>query len=268
MRAKLVAVAIAAACAASLAAVPSAPAAAGACSKPTATQLVADDHLNDFLLPDPVVQVLCGPFTGPGSTAMAVTIGAATCWSPQRWALFSLTGGTWQLVHDERAFLFPLTATGGDIIETVPVFRAGDPRCLPSGGRRSRTWHYDGTRLVSGPFSPATGGQPVTRARGFIVPGRSILCVLEGGQMLCQHEAPPVWSLATVTSAGRVTICQKRRVACVGDPGEGTVIRPLTPGHARTLGPFRCTVGRAAVTCVVARTGRGFRIGARGVRRL
>ena len=83
-----------------LAASATAPAAPGAdCSKATATQLVNDNKLNNFILPDPFAQLLCGPFTWPGSTAMAVTIGAATCWSPQSWAVFTFDAGTWRLVH-------------------------------------------------------------------------------------------------------------------------------------------------------------------------
>ena len=41
------------------------------CSLATALQLVQQHDLNDFLLPNPVQQVLCGPFAGPGSEAMA-----------------------------------------------------------------------------------------------------------------------------------------------------------------------------------------------------
>src|SRR2546430_3483937 len=48
------------------------------CTTATAKRLVNEHHLNDFVLPNPVSQLLCGPFTGPGSEAMAVAIAAPT----------------------------------------------------------------------------------------------------------------------------------------------------------------------------------------------
>ena len=123
------------------------------CSKATARQLVDHHHLNGFLLPNPVHQLLCGAFTGRGSTAMAVTIGAPTCWGVQRWAVFDFTRGKWRLVLDEVAFIFRLDAIGTDIRETAPVFRKGDPRCAPSGGKHARIWHWNGTRFTAGPWT-------------------------------------------------------------------------------------------------------------------
>ena len=77
------------------------PTASGACDEATARQLIAEHNLNSFLLPDPVLQLLCGPFTGPGSQAMAIVVGPLpTCWPSQEWAVFSLVGGEWRLVLD------------------------------------------------------------------------------------------------------------------------------------------------------------------------
>jgi hypothetical protein len=141
------------------------------CSKAAARQLVEQHHLNAFLLPNPVQQVLCGPFTGPGSEAMAVTIRAPTCWGIQRWAVFSFTGGVWQLVLDQSEFVFPpLVAVGPDIRETTPVFRPGDPRCIPSGGSHARIWHWNGKRLVAGPWKqvkPAAAPVPAPGTGAF-----------------------------------------------------------------------------------------------------
>src|SRR3954453_14761087 len=67
------------------------------CSNATAEQVAAGD--NPWFGPDNpspterLVQVLCGPFTGPGSNAMAVTFSAETCWEPQGWAVYAYTGG-------------------------------------------------------------------------------------------------------------------------------------------------------------------------------
>jgi hypothetical protein len=128
------------------------------CSTAEARALVNQYHLNLFLLPQPVAQVLCGPFTGPSSKAMAVTIGAATCWNVQSWAVFRFSAGTWKLVFDDFAFIFPLVAVGADIKETTPVFRSTDPRCVPSGGKRARVWHWNGTKLTAGPWHQVAPG--------------------------------------------------------------------------------------------------------------
>jgi hypothetical protein len=142
--------------------------ASGRCSRATARQLVEEHHLNDFVLPNPVVQLLCGTFTGPGSEAMAITIGAPTCWGTQQWAVFRFTKGDWRLVLHRRAFIFPLVAVGADIRERTPVFRQGDGRCTPSGGSHARIWHWNGTRFVAGPWeqvAPVAGPDPWVEAQ-------------------------------------------------------------------------------------------------------
>jgi hypothetical protein len=146
------------------------------CSAATAKQLVNQYQLNYFLLPDPVAQVLCGSFTGPGSQAMAVAVRAPTCWGTQNWAVFSFDGSAWQLVLSQSRFIFALVAVGSDIRERSPVFRAGDPRCLPSGGSHWRLWHWDGSKLVAGPWSKPSGGQNKSKSGGFRTPSGNIYC--------------------------------------------------------------------------------------------
>jgi hypothetical protein len=255
------------------------------CSAATATQLVNDNKLNNFLLPKPVVQVLCGPFTGPGSQAMAATIGAATCWSPQSWAVFNLTAAGWQLVFTQGAFLLgPLVAVGGDIRETTPVFRSTDPRCLPSGGAHARTWHWDGARFVDGPWKqvkkPTTSRKPKKATHGtsrtsasFYSPSRNISCEMDdervgvGSHVYCQSIAHP--HSVKMSLAGRLTICRDGTLAtthCLGDAGEHTPV--LGYGKHITLAHFRCESQKAGVSCTVIKTGKGFRIDSAGVRRL
>jgi hypothetical protein len=94
-------VVLALACSAAAVATPGATIAQASCSRATAKRLVSQDRLNPFFLPQPVVQLICGPVTGPRSRGMLVTIGAATCWSPQQWAVFRFTGGAWRLVADK-----------------------------------------------------------------------------------------------------------------------------------------------------------------------
>jgi hypothetical protein len=247
-------------------------AAAADCSKATATQLVAEHQLNDFVLPDPVVGVLCGPFTGPGSEAMAVTIGAATCWGIQHWVVFDFTGSTWRLVLDERAFVVPpLVNVGGDIKETTPVFRSGDPRCVPSGGTHSRIWHWNGARFTAGPWKQAKSGAAKTSAT-FYSPSRNISCEMNDGTnvgsfVYCQSWAHP--HSVTMGLDGRLKICRGGTATtkrCLGDPGEHTPV--LGYGKHVTLKHFRCQSGKAGVTCTVIKTGKGFRIDKVGVKRI
>jgi hypothetical protein len=135
-----------------IAGAPGAPAQAD-CSHATANGLVNQARINYFGLQNPVQQTLCGAFTGEGSHAMAVTIAAPTCWGIQHWAVFDFKGGSWRLVMDQPAYLLPpLRAVDDKIKETVAVHRPGDPRCFPSGGKRSRVWSWNGSKLVPGPW--------------------------------------------------------------------------------------------------------------------
>jgi hypothetical protein len=239
------------------------------CTTATAKQLVNEHHLNNFLLPNPVAQLLCGSFTGPGSEAMAVAIGAPTCWGRQRWAVFNFTGGAWQLVLDEVQWIFELKAIGADIRERSPVSRAGDPRCLPSGGSHARLWHWDGTKLVAGPWKRVTQGEP--KARGFYSPSKNIYCGMSDNSTFrgvdCASYKPP--QKATMDVAGRVTICRDRgtRNRCnIGNPGEGTPT--LGYGRQITVGRFRCLSRQSGVRCTLIRSGTGFLINRAGVRRV
>lgn len=88
-----------------------------ACSKAEARALIDQHSLNGFLLPP--AEVLCGPFTGPGT---AVAVAAGNCWGVQEWAVFSFIGGTWKLALEQGGYIvLPLVAVGADIKETTAV---------------------------------------------------------------------------------------------------------------------------------------------------
>jgi hypothetical protein len=241
------------------------------CSTATATQLVEQHRLNAFDLPEPVRQVLCGPFMGPGSEAMAVTIGAPTCWPIQHWAIFGFRGGAWQLMAEIPAYLIPpLTAVGNDIREETAVNRPGDPRCLPTGGTHARLWHWDGAKFVAGAWTQVKPADPVQQDY-FFTPSRNIDCQMgdRGGSsagIFCTMRQPP--RAVGLSPNGRLQIC--RGLKCVGNPGEGDVppIRLLPYGKASTVGRFRCRSQRIGVMCVVIRTGKGFLINRSGVTRV
>jgi hypothetical protein len=251
---------------------PDASIASGDCSTATAVQLVDQYHLNDFLLPNPVQQVLCGAFTGAGSEAMAITIAAPTCWGTQRWAVFGFTAGAWQLVLDQREFIFPLVAVGSDIRETAPVFRPGDPRCIPSGGRHARIWHWNGSSFTAGPWKQVTPGTPA-KVASFYSPSHNLSCEMgddpgiRGSYVYCQSWKHP--HSVRMGLNGRLKICRGGTITtthCLGNPGENTPT--LGYGKQITVGRFRCQSLRSGVRCTVIRSGKGFLINSTGVSRV
>ena len=75
--------------------------------------------------------------------------------------LFSSSAGDWKLAfHDYDWIILPLVPVGSAIKETGPVFRPTDPRCVPTGGTRARTWEWDGHTLVAGPWHQVSKGPP------------------------------------------------------------------------------------------------------------
>jgi hypothetical protein len=240
--------------------------AASDCSEATARQVVEPRlQVNIFDLPDPVRQVLCGPFTGPGSNAMAVTIGAPTCWGIQNWAVFRFTAGDWQLVLNQPAYLVPpLVAVGSDIQETTAVHRSGDPRCFFKGGTHARIWHWDGTQLVAGPWKQVAKGEPITRI--FYTPSKNIYCSLGDssdyrGVTCVSFKAP---QSVKMDASGTLKICHGRR--CLGCGCAPEDIPTLGYGSQITAGRFRCRSQQSGVTCTVIQSGKGFLISRAGVR--
>jgi hypothetical protein len=239
------------------------------CSLATANQLIDQHGLNSFQLPSPAAQVLCGPFVGAGSVAMVFSIKASNCWTPQGWAVFRYDGASWQQVMVQGLVFVvpPLVAVGSDIKETQPVFRAGDPRCLPSGGTHSRLWHWNGSQLVAGAWTSAS--PPARTTASFYSPSRNLGCEMDDGrtgvpsQVYCQSLKKP--HSVTLRLDGRLRIC-RNGVRCLGNAGEHTPI--LHYGRQVTVGRFRCFSLQAGVKCIVTASGRGFLINAAGVTKI
>lgn len=249
------------------------------CSKATARQLVERNNLNHFALPDPVRQVLCGTFTGLGSNAMAVTIGAPTCWPIQHWAVFRLTEGVWRLVLNQPAYLVPpLVAVGSDIRETTAAHRPGDPRCFPSGGTRARIWHWYGSRLVAGPWKQVKAGTAAPPAAGgtsgyFKTPSTNVVCGYRlytgssattsfvGCRIKSGLKPPPPGTKPGCFSRNEVAIAATGRTStgrsiCPGEPeGDAGVFvfesqaRVLGYGKTWSGGGLRCTSAVIGLTC-------------------
>ena len=135
---------------------PSSTAAAGAseaCSLATAITVMRRFHLlADPQLPRPVSQVICGAFAGPGSRGMAASAADGVCLPYAGWGAFRYLNGFWQLIpggrHDALLTL-GIAKSGNDIVEKFPVRHRGETNCTATGVR-TRTWHWNGSRLVPG----------------------------------------------------------------------------------------------------------------------
>lgn len=237
------------------------------CSRATALEVGRPFFRDPGSGGNPIGQVLCGPFAGAGSEAMAVTFNAPTCWSPQRWVVFRFSEGEWRVALDQSAFIFPLVVVGADLRERRPVFRAGDPRCLPSGGSRARIWHWDGTRFTAGPWKQVTPG--AVTSGYFKTPSGNIVCFhspgardLPRGIVVCGIKsglkpAPPRRPCENGGYAGdRVELFATGRAhapSCAGDPGPftGLVVGARVLGYGKTWSGsgLRCTSGFKGLTC-------------------
>lgn len=159
-----------------------------ACTEVAAVALVEGLGLgNAGAMPNPVAQVLCGEFLGPGSVAMAVSLATEGCGLSAGWVVFRQDGESWELVWESNHGA-QLAAVGPDIEATVWVLREGDPHCFPSGGTRARMWSWDGERFVAGrwrqvtpPEEPGEPEPPPASDTGFFkTPSGNIVCYMSG----------------------------------------------------------------------------------------
>lgn len=262
---------LALACSPAAVAAPRARIARASCSRATAKRLVNQNRLNDFLLAQPVVQLICGPFTGPRSQAMLVTIGAATCWSPQQWAVFRYTGGAWRLVTDKHRFIVsPVRASGaGDLIVTSPVSRPGDSRCDLTGGTLTQTWHWNGSKFV---VVAAKRAPPPVHAIEFYAStaGLNVGCeiddstVVNGGRVYCSAYSSTELRTAVLNGTGQIVACTQPSQASTGPCPQGNLGAPIptyTTGKSIVLGGYRCQVLQTGLQCTSIATGKGFLFG-------
>ena len=243
------------------------------CSKAAALQVATPLKLvTNPDLPDPIAQVLCGPFLGPGSQAMVVSFAQATCWGINGWAIFSFTGSAWQLVPNEshKNFIFPLAAVGSDIRERVPVYRKGDGPCTPSGGSKARIWHWDGMRFVAGAWKQVTSGKAPQKDAIVFSPLRyGVTCHMtddgsfRGSWVYCWIGGNPHPTRhVKLNPDGRFSATATTPIP----QGLGGPVPPY--GTRVTAGRFRCQSLRSGMKCTVISTGKGFLFSIQGARRV
>jgi hypothetical protein len=103
----------------------------------------------------------------------------------------------------------------------------------------------------------------------FLTPGPNrTACDMSTSSVTCVVEYPQVPVLkamsVTMTRTGHLSVCHG--IICTNGSTEHAPT--LAYGRSNVVGPFRCTSAVAGVKCVVAATGRGFRLSAKGVARV
>jgi hypothetical protein len=238
----------------------------GRCTKAEARAVVKRLALGDPTVADPVYKVLCGSFTGPGSRTMVVSLWGPGNSGPAEWVVFRWYGNTWQFLMKQPAAA-SITAAGNDIRQTLPIYRPSDPRCCPTGGTKSRLWHWNGSRFVAGPWH-------VTRAKvdqptRFESPSGNIECWMYDGSSSrfspgvgCTSKIPPKSVILSVD--GRLKIRRDPYACGCEEPDSPR----LAYGRQITVGRFRCVSRETGVTCTVIKSGKGFLINRDGVSRV
>jgi hypothetical protein len=139
---------------------------AGGCNATTAIKLVLGQHLAGNT-DHPVAQVLCGAFSGRHSKAMAVNLSIPSCGFSGGWAVYRLAGGAWKRVFLTNHGAF-MAKAGRKVRTWNGVLASGDSECFPSS-YRSRDWHWNGKRLVNGPWHKS--GPPPKPLPGLVAAG-------------------------------------------------------------------------------------------------
>lgn len=234
---------------------------AGECSEATAQALARKYKLGDQTYDYPVGQVLCGPFTGAGSDAVAFSFHYPGCVATSGFAVFRFNGGDWQLVLRNADSFISLSQVGSDVVEKVSVFRRGDPRCVPSGGTKERLWHWDGQQLVPSAWKQLTQPKAPT-SLDFLVPRGAIAnasCSMVDEPTLhrveCGTDKPP--HRVDMNGNGVVRACRGWQ-PCVSCGCRPPGARVLASGHQVEVGRFRCESLHTGVRCTVIKTGKGF----------
>lgn len=247
--------------------------ASAACSRATARAAMAREQL----LSDPqlglraVGQVFCGAFAGPGSRGMAVSAAHGVCMPYAGWGAFRYVNGDWKLIpggSHPGILDLGIARTGNDILEKKPIRYPGETVCTASG-RKERAWHWNGSRLVAGPWKVTSTGPTVVQHVSFLSPDRKVGCSATGGVWCMTIPYANGAHLASMTRAGSVTICNVTPAdICAQNIPTRRGAPVLLRGQRNELGGIRCTGESRGLTCVVmagAGKGKGFLINAAGV---
>jgi hypothetical protein len=231
--------------------------AAGSCSIAAASEAATAAHflVDPGLGRTPINSVICGPFVGPRSQAMAATVAVPTgCGFSIGWAVFRFSGGVWELVMKQYNGVLKLRAVGSDIRATQGYPRRGDPHCSPSR-TRSRIWHWNGSKFVAGPWKVSSTGPKTVHLFYIRSPSHNLWCDIgDEGKAYCVSKNLP--HSATLTLTGTLRICNGRR--CVGNYKLFRSGPVLGYGEKDVQAGYSCASMKKGITCtVIAGTGKG-----------
>jgi hypothetical protein len=241
----------------------------GRCSMAEANAVVERLQLNGgVVVAKPVNRLLCGPFAGPGSNAMVVSLTRETCLPSLGWAVLRFAGGDWRLVMRRHGFAI-LSRVGAGIREEVPVFRGGDSPCLPTGGAKARAWRWNSSRLVAGPWRQVTSAD-TPKSGYFKTPSANIVCghhVYMGSQAAKSSVGCRIKSGLKPLPPGTPAGCFSRNEVSIGVTGRASTGRHICPGEpegdagvfvyearARVLA-YGTTWSGGGIRCMSAETG-------------
>lgn len=202
---------------------------------------------------------------------MAASISIPSCGRTGDWLVFRYEGAKWRRVFESHNGA-DLIAVGSDIKETQNVLRPSDAHCFPTGGTRSRVWHWNGSRFASTAWKYS---KPAAQRRAlpsklfyFESPSHNIWCSSgDEGQAYCITNRPR--RSVNLDLKGTLTIC----AAGCGGPNFGAGDPVLGYGQVNEQGGFRCTSRLTGMTCTVMLAGqkgygKGFQISKSGVVRV
>jgi hypothetical protein len=221
--------------------------------------------------PRPIGQVLCGAFAGPGSRAMAASSTEPTCLPFAGWGVFRYVNGDWRVIPGGRhpiILSLGISKSGDRIVEKATIRYPGETICLASGVR-ARAWHWNGSRLVAGPWKVISTGPKTVHLFYIRSPSHNIWCDIgDEDRAYCVSKNLP--HSATLTLTGTLTICNGP--SCVANHrlfGSGTPV--LAYGHQDVQGGYRCKSEEIGMTCTVISgvgKGKGFLINRAGVKQV
>ncbi|HEU5251885.1 MAG TPA: hypothetical protein VFU16_00985 [Solirubrobacterales bacterium] len=176
--------------------------------------------------------------------------------------MFRRHAGRWNMVFHQRNGQRSLAKVGSEIEETVNILRPSDPRCVPTGGTKSRVWHWNGSRFVADGWA-----YHYLNPEWFTSPDKQVQCLLGESDAGCNsmpRNGGPQHS-AHLSHAGAVRLCEVATPSvyetCFVQWAPNVPV--LAYGQSSELYGFRCTSAPDGITCVTSSgpaTGKGFRI--------
>jgi hypothetical protein len=248
----------------------------GHCSRAAADQAILTAHREASPgEAHPAAQVLCGSVLGPGVEAMVASVRIPSCGLTGDWLVWRYAGG-WQRVFESGNGVTGLVVVGGGIKETQNVLRPGDPHCFPTGGTRSRVWHWNGSRLVGTVWrysKPQTSSAPATASSKlfyFESPSRNIWCGTGDEDIAFCVSKDPLRSVK-LSHDGKLVICRSGcSVALRRNGGPGVPV--LAYGASNLQGGYLCKSEMTGITCTDTLPGKshgkGFTINRDGITKI